>query len=278
MIRNQGRGFGCNGQWRLLLIITFAFAILAGCASQGEKNVDPISPTTASGAKKRTVDVDEAVKARVAAGVGYLEAGDFDRAHHHLNRALELNDESSKVHSALALLYRFEGDAKKEEAHYKTALELDSENSQAHHNYGTFLCGQGRFKDAEYHFKQAAKDYRYIRRGHSYENMGRCYLKQGAVDKAKSALENAYRLDPKSPWTLLELGVISYEQGNNDRAYELFKEYEKIAKHNSKSLWLGIRLERIFGNLDALASYELALRKLYPGSTEFANYKESLQP
>ncbi|MDQ8037071.1 MAG: hypothetical protein REI12_06580, partial [Pedobacter sp.] len=43
-----------------------------------------------------------------------------------------------------------------------------------------------------------------------------------------------------------------------------------------QSLWLGIRLGRQLGdNKDALASYELALRRLYPGSPEYKLYQDS---
>ena len=46
---------------------------------------------------------------------------------------------------------------------------------------------------------------------------------------------------------------------------------------DARGLWLGIRLERIYGDTDALASYELALKHLYPDSPEYKAYLQSQQ-
>ena len=52
--------------------------------------------------------------------------------------------------------------------------------------------------------------------------------------------------------------------------------FEELSDHTPQSLWLGIRLARALGDKDALASYELTLKKLYPGSRAYTKYKESL--
>jgi len=76
--------------------------------------------------------------------------------------------------------------------------------------------------------------------------------------------------------TLLSLSKLKFEEGSNDVSMELYKRYLSLAKQNSESLWLGIQLERVFGDKNALASYELALRKRFPGSNEFTLFQESL--
>lgn len=51
--------------------------------------------------------------------------------------------------------------------------------------------------------------------------------------------------------------------------------YEKMAPSSARQLWLGIRLQRILGDKNKQASYELALRNLFPGSPEYKAYKAS---
>jgi type IV pilus assembly protein PilF len=54
-------------------------------------------------------------------------------------------------------------------------------------------------------------------------------------------------------------------------------EYSANAKHTPRSLWLGIRLERIFGNKDKEASYALSLKNLHPYSKEYLDYKNYIE-
>lgn len=256
-------------------IVIVGMLICAGCVAP-KAGKEPLS---ADGLKEPNIrkapDIEKAVAARVMAGSAYLESGDYERAHRHLDRALELDPNSSLAHGAAALLYRFEGDVVKEEAHYKKALQLDSSNSPVHHNYGSFLCGQGRYEEAEREFRLVVADYKYEHRGQSYENLGRCLLKQGKKQAAEQAFAHAYRLDKNLPRTVLALAVLYFDLGRNQDAYQLFKRYEEIAKATPESLWLGIRLERIFGDLDALASYEVTLKNLFPGSKEYEQYYRS---
>lgn len=255
--------------------IVVGVLICVGCSVLTSEKDKPAPFAKKNTTEKRALDVDKAVAARVMAGSAYLESGDFERAHHHLDRALELDPNSSQAHGAIALLYRFEGDVENEEKHYSEALRLDPSSSLVRHNYASFLCGAGRFDEAEKAFRQVVEDYQYERRGQSYENLGRCLLKQDRKQDAEKAFGHAYRLNKNLPRSVLALAVIYYDVGRNKDSHNLFKHYEKIAQATPESLWLGIRLERIFGDLDALASYEIALKNMYPGSNEYAIYNRS---
>ncbi|PCI51092.1 MAG: type IV pilus biogenesis/stability protein PilW [Moraxellaceae bacterium] len=256
-------------------VIIVGVLICFGCSVLNSEKDKPAPFSSKNATVKRTIDVDKAVAARVMAGSAYLESGDFERAHRHLDRALELDPNSSQAHGAIALLYRFEGDVENEEKHYSEALKLDPKNSSVRHNYGSFLCGVGRFDEAAEAFRQVVADYRYERRGQSYENLGRCLLKQDKTLEAEKAFGHAYRLNKNLPRTVLALAVIYYDLGRNQDSHRLLRHFETIAQTTPESLWLGIRLERIFGDLDALASYEIALKNMYPGSNEYAMYNRS---
>lgn len=249
--------------------------IMQGCSSLSSEKT-PKTPEEQL-PKTRQLNKEEAVKAHLKAGVSSLESGDMTRAHRHLARALELDEKSAEVHNALAVFYQIEKDPVQEEKHFKRALSLDSDNPSINHNYGSFACRQGRYDEAREYLVKAASDYRYPKRAETYENLGRCELLANNSTAAEDAFGNALRLNPKLPKSLLGLASIQFDKGQNKLAYQYYQQFVQLSAQSAESLWLGIRLERIFGNKDALASYELSLRRLYPGSKEYQLYQASLK-
>lgn len=262
-----------KGYFYLLLIFVL---ICTGCSSigGGENSEEKVPPNRLQ--KQRELDTEAAVNAHLAAGVEYLRVGKMGHAHRHLKRALELNSESVDVHNALAVFYQAEGDDARESFHFKKALELDDENSSVMHNYGSSLCRRGFYQEARTFLTKAAVDYSYSGRAESYQNLGHCEVLAGNRGAARAAFENAFRLDKNLPKTLLGLSKLKLEDGENEAARRLYARYLSLANQNAESLWLGIQLERVFGDKNALASYELALRKRFPGSNEFKLYQDSL--
>lgn len=262
-----------KGYFYFLLI---SVLVGTGCSSiGGGKNSEAKAPPSRL-QKQRLLDVEAAVKAHLTAGIEYLRGGEMGHAHRHLKRALELNPESAEVHNALAVFYQAEGDDVRESFHFKKALELDDENSSVMHNYGSSLCRRGLYQEARIYLTKAAVDYRYSGRAESYQNLGHCEVLAENRDAARAAFENAYRLNKSLPKTLLGLSKLKLEDGENEAARRLYARYLSLAKQNAESLWLGIQLERVFGDKNALASYELALRKRFPGANEFKLYQDSL--
>jgi len=256
-------------------ILLASVVLLSGCDRFLKQDEKPVKYASNPNEKEK-VDPDKALKARVDAGLLNLQAGDPQRALHHLNKALAWNDKSADVHNGFAMLYRYEGDAKKEEEHYKLALKYNNKDPKIHHNYGSFLCTHKRYDEGIKQLQLAANNYSYENRHQSFENLGLCALKTGNKELALNSFERAYRINKKKQVTILNLSILEFEKGNNQKAYDLFKEYKVLGGNTAQSLWLGIRLERVYGDKDALASYELALRKLFPGSKEFKLYKSSI--
>lgn len=258
----------------ILLYLLIIVAILnVGCSTlSGDKE-------SGNASKKNDLrepwqlNVDSALKAHLTAGVQYLGAGEMGPAHRHLKRALELDASSVQVHNALAIFYQAEGDSTREEFHFKKGLEIDPENSSLKHNYGSSLCRRGLYESSRAYLTSAAADYHYEGRAESYQNLGICERQAGNDSAAFAAFEDAYRLNKNLPKVVLGLSQFRLEKGDNHASYELYARYLKMATQNAESLWLGIRLERIFGDKNALASYELALRKRFPGSKEFKLYR-----
>ena len=74
---------------------------------------------------------------------------------------------------------------------------------------------------------------------------------------------------------LIQMGQISYDQGNYLSARGYLQRYLEVARHTPASLWLGIRVEKELGDKDTLSSYALLLRNNFPDSDEAALLRQS---
>lgn len=252
-----------------LLKRLFAIAlglVLAGCVTESNNRLE------------QNRNPQKAMKAYVDAGMMYMQRNQMDDANRTLMRAYEIDPDDPSVNNALALFFSREGDHEQTEKHFRKALSKDPDFSQARNNYAAYLFQRGEHRDAIEHLERVAKDYRYEKRYTAFENLGLCYLKTGDKEKAASAFNRALKLNPNLPASILELGQLKFEAGDNAAALDYLKRFEKMSKPNPKQLWLGIRLQRILGDQNKVASYELQLKNMFPGSPEYQAYKASRNP
>lgn len=250
---------------KYLMAIVLA-ALLAACGQVVEIN-------------GRKLDPQSSAHDHVAIAVQYLQKGDYDEAHRHLQKALDLDPKSAEAHNFLAYLLEQEGDQKEAEKHYRRAVSLQADYSQAHNNYGSFLYKKGDFSGAASEFAKASEDLSYDKRELALENLGRALVKTGDTAGAETALTRALRLNQDLPLANFEMAQIQFNKGNTAGARQLYQRYLQLTPgqvQSARTLWLGIRLERINGDKNALASYELALKRLYPDSEEYTAYQKSL--
>lgn len=246
---------------RLSILLATACLLLAGCVTE----------TTNRLAQNK--DTDKAVKAYVEAGMLYLQKRQMSNAHRTLHRAYDMKPNDPGVNNGLALFYGIEGDKPQAEKHFKRALSADANFSTARNNYAAFLFAEGRYDEAVQQLERVTKDYRYDRRFTAFENLGLAYQKVGNNAEAQQSFERALKLNPNMPVSLLELAHLHFEQGDNLNAKRYLDQFEKISPPSPRQLWLGIRLQRILGDKNKVASYELALRNLFPGSPEYKAYR-----
>ena len=237
--------------------------LLAGCAS----NSDLI---------KAPADRDKQVAALVNLGVGYLKNADYPRAKENLNKALELDPKSAKAHNALALVFQLEQEYDEAESQFKMAIRSDPSFTRARNNYGAFLFGQQRYTEAIDELKIAAQDQYYSERPTVFENLGISYLRTGDKPAAEKAFSRAIALNPRQSRSLLELAEMRMDQRKYADARDLFRRFEAFSQDNAASLWLCVRLARIFQNSNKEASCSLALKNIYPTSPEYKAYEASV--
>ncbi|MFU2058568.1 type IV pilus biogenesis/stability protein PilW [Avibacterium volantium] len=137
---------------------------------------------------KEDFDKQQAAKARVELGIGYLEQRELSLAKQNLDKALAYAPDYYLVHSALAYFYQLQGDNERAENAYLTALKLDDKQGNVFNNYAVFLCKQGRFKQAYQQFQQALNSPNYYQQTDTYENLALC-----ALAEKNTALYQQYR-------------------------------------------------------------------------------------
>ncbi len=242
----------------LLLVVV---SLLAGCITTGK--VNPM--TTQKGR-------DEARRAYVQLGIGYLQEGQTERAKVPLRSALELDSSDPDANAALALVFQSEGESELAETHFRKAISKSDGDARILNNYGSFLYEQKRYKDAYAMFQKAAGDPLYPERSRVFENIGLTALALGNRAEAEENLAKALRLNPDQPRALLELAEISYDTQQYVPARGYYERFTQLSEQNARSLLLGMRLAKIFDDKDKAASFALQLRRLYPGTPEYQQY------
>ena len=242
-----------------LSILTLA--LLAGCVSSG--GGDPLASRQGR---------DEAVRAYVQLGLGYLQQGLTGQAKAPLAKALALDSTDADAHAALALVFQAEAEPQLASQHFRKALAARPDDTRIRNNYGSFLYAQGRFADAEAMFRQAAADTLYPERSRVYENLGLTARKLGQGEQAREYLEKALRLDQRQPKALLEMAELSYENRHYVPARDYYDRFSQLSEQNARSLLLGSRLARALDQQGDEARLGQQLQRLYPGTPEYQQY------
>lgn len=227
-----------------------------------------------AGPTKKVANKEKAQKSFVALGMAYLQQGSRELARRNFEKALELDANSPEAHNGMALVFKMTGEIKLAEEAFLRALNQDSGFTQARFNYAVFLHQQERYQEAFDNFEQVSKNLSYNNRPLALSYVGLTALKLGNQPRAKSAFEHSLNLDGSLAQPMLQLALMNFDEKNYSEAKRYLDQYSAIAKPSPQSLFLGIRIERIFGNKDKEASYVLALKNLHPYSKEYLEYKK----
>lgn len=245
------------------IVVVAVLGLLCGCVSEHIEG------------KEKKVDKTKALDLHVQMALGYVENGNRDSARHHLTKAFEIDKNSAPATNAMAMLYQLEGEPALAEEQFKLALKRDKKLTLAHNNYGVFLYNQKRYSEALAEFELAAADLAYPQRSQALTNVGRASLKLGNMARAQSAFEHACILDRKNAEAFIELADINIQKQEYADAKRNLDTYASLTDYSPRSLMLGIRLERVFGNKDKEASLGLILKNKFPYSKEYLDYKQN---
>jgi type IV pilus assembly protein PilF len=206
--------------------------------------------------------------------IEYMRTGNMEVAMERLNRAYEADPRYYGTHNAYGLFYQRLGDNRLAERHFKRAISLNNNDSASKNNYGNFLCAQGRYNAAESIFISAAENPLYESPEVAYANAGTCAMLNNRPDAAESHFREALSINPQVPSALLQMAQLSFDQENYLSARGYFQRYQSVARHTPSSLLLGIKIERVLGDKNAVSSYEMLLENNYPDSVQLQELRE----
>ncbi len=213
---------------------------------------------------------EAALERRVELARQYIGRGDWENAKRNLELANDLNPDNPSVHEAFGLVYQSTGEYDRAEDSFKRALRIDPGFSRARNNYAAFLFSMGRFEEAEKEFQIVSEDPLYSGRPLAYLNLGMARLNLDDKPGAEEAFSRTLRMDRRNPMALLEMGYLRLAAGDVAAAESYYGVYRTVVPRQSpRGLVLGIEISAAVGDRDAQSSYELALRNLYPDSSEY---------
>ena len=253
---------------RLLGLVTLGLTlVLGGCVTE--------TTSTGVAARKSSDDVEKQLQSYIALGVGYIRNQEYQHAKDNLNRAIKLDPRSAHAHTMMGYVFQLEGENDTAEQYFRRSIKLDPDYSLARNNFGAFLFAQKRYEQAAAQLRKASEDQLYARRSQVFENLGMCYKELERRGEAEQAFSRSVQLNPGQSRALLEMTDIRLQQRNYVEAQGFYSRYNKSARQNARSLWLGVQLARIFDQQDEAASYALLLKNIFPASAEYKAYLDS---
>lgn len=237
----------------------------------------PVVTEIGKGATKQ-LSKDEQVRKLVGAASDYIAQENQQRAKELLRRALEIEPRSPEAHHMLALAFWATGEDELAEQNFKDAISYKSDFTQAHLNYSSFLIQGGKYKEARKQLEAALEDALYDKRSAAFMMYGTVLAHLGELPAAAEAHKRSLALDRANAQSMVALASIYYQLADFDQALRYYRQFRLNGKQTAPSLLLGIRLAEKTGNSDDKASYELALKNLFPDSPESKGYFGAAQP
>ncbi len=185
------------------LIGSLAVILLTGCTASQES-------------RKRVSESDGHYKE----GVSFLQT-DQQRAFVSLHKAIELNPDNFEAHYTLGSVYFQRKELQEAEREFRTATELNPKSGEAFNYLGRTLLLQGRWSEATEALKTATMLPLYPTPDIAFTDLGWVLEKQGDLDGAVAAYESALRTDPPNiprSYIHLWIGRLYMKQGNVPKA------------------------------------------------------------
>jgi type IV pilus assembly protein PilF len=254
-----------------VVVLLLGLVALSGCVTRSTTSKTPNDEMVVS----KGPDLNEAAEQRLNLGLRYLQSGQIERAKYNLDKAIKYAPDKASVQIGLAYYYEQVKEPVLAEKHYQRAIRIDGKNGDNLNLYGSFLCSEKKYKLADRQFNKAVKQPKYANVAATYENAGVCAKRAGNIAKSEDYFDKALAHNPKSSRSLLEKASFLFENKKLFKARAFLSRHLAVSKPTAQSLWLGIQIERVMGDTDALSSYELNLTGLFPASDEAELYRAS---
>jgi type IV pilus assembly protein PilF len=227
-------------------------ALLAGCATEGGREVAPI----------------EAARANARLGVAYLQQGNLSLAKEKLERAEKQDPRNAEVQSALGFLYEQLDRKADAERRYAQARRLSPNSGEVANTYGVFLCRNGKAPQALREFEAAARNPLYATPWAALTNAAVCLRSVQRTADAIPYLQQAIHLRPNYAEAVSELADLQLSLGDVQAAGNTVNNYLTLGLGNPEVLLVGLRAAKARGDNATVDNYARRLRRDFPNSVQ----------
>lgn len=240
----------------LLLVLSIALIITA-CAGGPPK-------------KSKAERMRELAELKTQIAIEFMKNENYRTALTSINEAIAANKQYDAAWMVKALIYQTLKVNDKADQSYRQALSISPSSAEINNNYGWFVCDAlKKHSEANIYFDKALADPTYPSPQVAYMNKGICAGKAGNRPLAEQNFNKARAIAPWFAPTFKEMARLEWQQGQAQRATELFNLYQsKVEALNADDLLLGWHIAQSRGDVQAAYEYEAQLRGKYPYSDE----------
>jgi tetratricopeptide (TPR) repeat protein len=178
----------------------------------------------------------------------YQAQGEYKLAIASYQQAINLDPKDVNPHNGFGNVYNAQGEYELAIASYQQAINLDPKYATPHYNLGIVYQAQGEYELAIASYQQAIDlDPKAV---YPHGSLGYLYLSQGDLEKAKLEFIEAINLDSEDWVCVMNLGIVSGLQDNQEEAITLWKQGLELLTGNSQH-------ERIFRTLHEVGIGEI---------------------
>lgn len=249
------------------MIILAAF-LTAGCAGTQQAGAERELATSSD-----QTDNQKRARIRLQLAVSYYQQQQLPVALDEIKQALQADPDFAEAYSMRALIYMDMGESRLADDNFQQALRLAPQNPDFNNNYGWFLCQNGQPEQSIGYFETALKSRAYQSPAKALNNAGVCSLRLKKSAEAERYFIEAFRQDPGSASTSINLAKLHFERGDYDKARFYISRVMRSDALSADVLWQAIKIERKLGDRSAELSLVTQLSRRFPNSAEFAAYQ-----
>jgi type IV pilus assembly protein PilF len=211
---------------------------------------------------------------RLELATAYFQQGQTHIALDEVKQALVIDPTYADAYNLRGLVYLRLNDLPLAAGSFERALALNPRDADVAHNYAWLLCQHGQYEASVKYFSQAIANPTYAHPAKSWMAQGLCQLRAGQTNDAKVSLLRSYGLDAGHPVTAYNLARLLFELGEIQPAQAYLLKLNSGPSANAETLWLGIKIERLLNNQDAVIALVDQLRVRFAKSRESIAYEK----
>lgn len=256
------------GLWLAFFAAVLNLQACAGGAgtSASTSRTEPVTESDEPEARKRS-------RIRLELASNYFEHGQTTVALDEIKQSLVADPTNSAAYVLRGLVYMRMNDAGLAEESFRRALQLNPRDPDALHNYGWFMCQQGRRAESLELFQRALASPVYGGQAKTLMAQGICQTRMGQLAEAEASFARSFELDASNPISGYNLASLLYRRGEYARAQFYVRRLNNSELANAETLWLGIKVERMLNNREAMEQLAQQLSRRFPKARELTSYQ-----